>query len=127
MHSSNKYVVILPLLSVCTKMSEKIRFFLTSIELASNEMRNFNRAQIAWFKCQPTYLVVYKIDDWQNNRQGHHNLCKKRPIDKDKSLLGATDIVFTCLYGLTFGPPLILPGSCYLLEFAFRAVFTWLS
>ena len=47
MHSSNKYVVIFPLLSVCTKMSEKIRFFLTSIELASNEMRNFNRAQIA--------------------------------------------------------------------------------
>ena len=68
--------------------------------------------------------MVYKIDDWQNNRQGHHNLCKKRPIDKDKSLLGATDIVFACLYGLTFGPPLILPGSCYLLEFAFMGQ-TW--
>ena len=41
-----------------------------------------------------TYLVVYTMDDWQNNQQGHHNLCKKREMEKDKSLLGATDIVF---------------------------------
>ena len=39
-----------------------------------------------------TYLVVYTMDDWQNNQQGHHNLCKKRQMDKDKSLLGMTDI-----------------------------------
>ena len=41
-----------------------------------------------------TYLVVYTMDDWQNNQQGHHNLCKKREMEKDKSLLGATDIAF---------------------------------
>ena len=41
-----------------------------------------------------TYLVVYTMDDWQNNQQEHHNLCKKRQMDKDKSLLGTTDIVF---------------------------------
>ena len=41
-----------------------------------------------------TYLVVYTMDDWQNNQQGDHNLCKKRQMDKDKSLLGTTDIVF---------------------------------
>ena len=34
------------------------------------------------------------MDDWQNNQQGHHNLCKKRQMDKDKSLLGTTGIVF---------------------------------
>ena len=41
-----------------------------------------------------TYLVEYTMDDWQNNQQGDHNLCKKRHMDKDKSLLGTTDIVF---------------------------------
>ena len=34
------------------------------------------------------------MDDWQNNQQEHDNLCKKRQMDKDKSLLGATEIVF---------------------------------
>ena len=57
-------------------------------------MQHFNHAQITQFKCQPTYLVEYTMDDWQNNQQGHHNLCKKRQMDKDKSLLGTTDIVF---------------------------------
>ena len=75
-------------------MSEKIRFFLTSIKLATNGMRHFNHAQITKFKCQPTYLVVYTMDDWQYNQQGDHNLCKKRHMDKDKSLFGTTDIVF---------------------------------
>ena len=65
-----------------------------------------------------TYLVVYTMDDWQNNQQGHHNLCKKRQMDKDKSLLGATaDIVFVFM-GWHLGS-LILLDSCYLLEFAF--------
>ena len=53
-----------------------------------------------------TYLVVYTMDDSQNNQQGHHNLCKKGHMDKDKS-------------HLTFGLPLTLSDSCYFLEFAF--------
>ena len=64
-----------------------------------------------------TYLVVYTMDDWQNNQQGHHNHCKKREMEKDKSLLGATDIVFVFM-GWHLGS-LILLDSCYLLEFAF--------
>ena len=66
-------------------MSEKIRFFLTSKKLATNEMRHFNRAQIASFKCQPTYLVEYTMDGWQNNQQEHHNLCKKDKWTKIKA------------------------------------------
>ena len=57
------------------------------------------------------------MDDWQNNQQGHHNLCKKREMEKDKSLLGATDIVFVFM-GQHLGS-LILLDSCYLLELAF--------
>ena len=38
------------------------------------------------------------MDDWQNNQQGHHNLCKKRQMDKDKSLLGTTDILYLSLW-----------------------------
>ena len=57
------------------------------------------------------------MDDWQNNQQGHHNLCKKREMEKDKSLLGATDIVFVFM-GRHLGS-LILLDSCYLLELAF--------
>ena len=51
-----------------------------------------------------TYLVVYTMDDWQNNQQGHHNLCKKRQMDKDKSLLGTTDIVFVFMGWHSGGP-----------------------
>ena len=73
----------------CQKWVRKLGFF----SQAQNWLQT-NHAQIAWFKCQLTYLVEYTMDDWQNNQQGHHNLCKKRQMDKDKSLLGATDIVF---------------------------------
>ena len=65
-----------------------------------------------------TYLVVYTMDDWQNNQQGHHNLCKKRQMDKDKSLLGTTDTVFVFMgwhlgYAFNFIAWLLLFGVCF--------------
>ena len=49
------------------------------------KLLNLNVNLLTWWSIQ------WMID---KNQQGHHNHCKKRQMDKDKSLLGTTDIVF---------------------------------
>ena len=56
-------------------------------------MRHFNHAQITSFKCQLTWWCIQWMIDKITNKDTITSV-KQRQMDKDKSLLGTTDIVF---------------------------------
>ena len=56
-------------------------------------MRHFNHAQITQFKCKLTWWRIQWMIDKITNKETITSV-KKRQMDKDKSLLGTTDIGF---------------------------------